>query len=76
MVDHPAVYRWSSCRSNAQSEALDFIKLHSVWQSLGLTVDDRVSAYRGLFGERLDSSLVNEVRQAGKGDYALKNKRF
>jgi putative transposase len=47
-----------------------------VYQSLGLTVDDRVSAYRGLFGERLDSSLINEIRQASKGNYALGSERF
>jgi len=76
MVDHPAEYPWSSYRTNAQGEVSDFIKPHSVYQSLGLTADDRVSAYRQLFCDRLDSRLVNEIRQATKGNYALGSEGF
>lgn len=76
MVEHPADYRWSSYRANAQGEPSDLISQHEVYARLGLNDADRFSAYRELFRAQLDPKLVDEIRQATNGNYVLGNTQF
>lgn len=76
MVEHPADYRWSSYRANAQGEPSDLISQHEVYTRLGITDADRFSAYRELFRAQLDPKLVDEIRQATNGNYVLGNTQF
>jgi putative transposase len=76
MVEHPAMYRWSSYRANAQGEASPLLKPHPLYRGLGRTVADRQAAYRELFRYQLDPGLVDELRAATNGNYALGNERF
>ena len=76
MVEHPAHYRWSSYRTNAQGEASPFIKPHALYTALDKTPEARQATYRELFRYQLDPGLVDQIRSATNGNYALGNERF
>ena len=76
MVAHPAEYRWSSYRSNAQGEANSLLTPHPLYRSLGSDGDARQANYRELFRFELDPGLVDEIRQATNGNFALGNSLF
>ncbi|MBI3140362.1 MAG: transposase [Rhodocyclales bacterium] len=76
MVEHPAQYRWSSYRANAQGEANAPVEPHALYRALGAKVQDRQAAYRELFRHELEPGLVDEIRRATNGNFALGNKRF
>ncbi|MEI7432114.1 MAG: transposase [Betaproteobacteria bacterium] len=76
MVEHPAMYRWSSYRANAQGEASLLLRPHSLYTLLGKTPEERQAAYRELFRYQLDPGLVDQLRSATNGNYALGNERF
>lgn len=76
MVVHPAEYRWSSYRANAQGEADALIQPHGVYQALGGDAPDRQAAYRELFRHELEPGLVDEIRRATNGNFALGGERF
>ncbi len=76
MVEHPAEYRWSSYRFHAQGEASVFLKPHSLYSALGSNDDERQMAYRALFRYQLEPGLVDEIRSATNGNYALGSLRF
>jgi len=76
MVSHPADYRWSSYRANAQGETDTLVKPHSLYEALGLDDASRQVAYRELFRYELEPGLVDAVRRATNGNFALGNERF
>lgn len=76
MVEHPADYRWSSYRANAQGEPDALLSPHASYQGLGRDATSRQAAYRELFRCELDPGLVDEIRTATNGNYALGNERF
>ena len=49
MVEHPADYRWSSYRANAQGEDDRQVSPHRLYVALGDTAEHRQAAYRELF---------------------------
>ena len=76
MVEHPTHYRWSSYRCNAQGEVSPFIKPHALYGALGRSPDAKQAAYRELFRCQLDPGLVDQIRMATNGNYALGNEHF
>lgn len=76
MVEHPAEYRWSSYRANAQGERDALIQPHEVYDALGSDAASRQAAYRELFRYELEPGLVDEIRQATNGNYALGSDLF
>jgi putative transposase len=76
MVEHPAEYRWSSYRANAQGEHDALLKPHSLYVSLGFDAAARQAAYRELFRYELEPGHVDEIRRATNGNYALGNEHF
>lgn len=76
MVEHPADYRWSSYRANAQGEATDLVVPHAIYQALGSDEAARRAAYRELFRYELEPGLVDSIRQATNGNFALGDARF
>jgi len=65
MVSHPAEYRWSSYRANAQGE---FDRVRPIrFTKQGKDAMARQTAYQKLFCFELDSGLLNEIRQAING---------
>lgn len=76
MVAHPAEYRWSSYRVNAQGEADALVRPHPLYESLGSDAATRQAAYRELFRYELEAGMVDEIRRATNGNFALGNERF
>lgn len=76
MVAHPAEYRWSSYRANAQGETDALLKSHLLYDALGTGAVSRQAAYRELFRYDLEPGLVDEIRRATNGNYALGNVGF
>ena len=76
MVTHPAEYRWSSYRANAQGEPDALVQAHPIYAALGLDAQSRQAAYRELFRYELDPGQVDEIRPATNGNYALGNSSF
>jgi putative transposase len=76
MVQHPADYKWSSYRTNAQGELSGLISPHVIYERLGLDDSTGQSAYRELFRYQLEPKLVDEIRQATNGNYVLGNTEF
>ena len=76
MVSHPAEYRWSSYRANAQGEADKLVRSHPLYDALGTDAESRQAAYRELFRHQIEPGLVDEIRRATNGNFALGNDRF
>ena len=76
MVAHPAEYRWSSYRTNAQGEADGLVQPHPLYEALGDDAAMRQAAYRELFRYELELGMVDEIRRATNGNFALGNERF
>jgi len=62
MVGHPREYRWSSYRANAEGKPDQLVEPHPAYPGVG--------AYRGLFDDKLDESLLEDLRKATAGGYA------
>ncbi len=76
MVEHPAEYRWSSFRANGQGEADALVQPHSLYTALGHDHATRLATYRELFRFELEPGLVDEIRRATNGNFALGNAHF
>jgi len=76
MVDHPGEYRWSSYRANAQGESAPLLTPHPLYLALGGDPPAHQLAYRELFRYELDPGLVDSIRQATNGNFALGTHRF
>jgi putative transposase len=76
MVNKPQDYRWSSYHANGLGKASTFITPHDEYRRLGKTEAERREAYRALFRAHVDEALVEEIRGATNGNFALGSKRF
>jgi len=76
MVSHPAEYRWSSYRANAQGEPDVLVRPHPLYDALAGDAGNRLVAYRELFRYELEPGLVDEIRRATNGNFALGSERF
>lgn len=76
MVEHPAEYRWSSYRVNAQGEESGLVTPHPLYLALGSDAAARQAAYRELFRHELEQGLVDSIRQATNGNFVLGDARF
>lgn len=68
--------RWSSYRANAQGEACSGLRPHDCYRALGRNGGGRQAAYRELYRYQLDPGLVDKIREATNGNYALGSPRF
>jgi putative transposase len=76
LVLHPAQYRWSSYRSNADGESNCLLTEHPTWQALGSTDNARRQAYRNLFKETLDQKQLDALRYGVRKGLPTGHKRF
>jgi putative transposase len=76
LVEHPGGYHWSSYGCNGQGETSYLLSHHPVYLGLGRTDEERQVAYRELFRHELEPGIVDRIRQASNGNFALGNPRF
>jgi putative transposase len=76
MVEHPEEYRWSSYRAHARGENNPLLTPHTFYQALGEDPKARQIAYRELFRHALEPGMVDSIRQATNGNFALGTHRF
>lgn len=76
MAEHPADYRWSSYRANAQGEENALVQPHECYLALGASAPERQAAYRELFRYELDPGMIDRIRSATNGNFALGDNRF
>lgn len=76
IVGHPAEYPWSSYRANAQGESSGLLRPHPLYMALANDSETRRASYRELFRHQLDAGLVDEIRAATNGNYALGAPQF
>lgn len=76
MVVSPGDYRWSSYRANAHGEADPLIQPHPLYLSLGSDAVARRMAYRELFQTQLAPGVVDAIRRASNGNFALGDEHF
>ena len=76
MVDHPAEYRWTSYRANAELEPSALITPHDCYKELGSNVDQRAEAYRRLFKDELQQEVIDQIRDATNGNYVFGTGKF
>jgi putative transposase len=71
MVCHPGQYTWSSFRANALGQDDRLVSPHAAFLELGLDARAQRDAYAALFETRLDPAIVEEIRAATRGGYAM-----
>ena len=76
MVIHPAEYRWSSYRVNAQSEHSHIVTPREQYLALGGRGGHPADAYRELFKNDLESELVDQIRDATNGNNVFGGSKF
>ena len=75
-MEHPAEYRWSSYATNAQGEPSTLVTPHPLYTALGTDASARQDMHRELFRHQLDPGLIDEIRAATNGNYALGSSAF
>ncbi len=76
MVRSPAHYRWSSYPYNGQGKGDALITPHSMYKALGKTKPTRLRAYKELFKNHLDKSVLDGIRSACQTGTPLGNDCF
>src|SRR6185295_10083901 len=76
MVQHPSQYAWSSYGANTGQRRDSLIAPHAEYLALGSHPFARSFAYKALFDERADSTLVDAIRDATNGGYPLGTEKF
>jgi putative transposase len=76
MVLEPGKYRWSSFAANAGTADDPCITPHAEYLRLGGDAGERRRQYRALFGTRLASELLDEIRLTTNAGYALGSEAF
>ena len=76
LARRPQDYRWSSYRKLALGAADALVAPHELYRALGRSAAARQAAYRALFREALDAELIDALRDATQGGWALGDERF
>ena len=76
MVGHPELYAWSSYRANANGEISTLLSPHPLYMGLGADADDRRKNYRAFFREVMPSTVLDQIRAAANGGFALGSEDF
>ena len=71
MVDHPSEYPWSSYDQNIQGDPGGLLAPHPVYLAIAAESATRGSEYRALCDMPLESEVIDEIRRATRGGYAV-----
>lgn len=76
LAKHPKDYRWSSYESNALGKVSSLITSHNIYNKLGLTDKERLSAYRQLFRTALSKEILTDIRDSTNKGWVLGAESF
>lgn len=76
MVKLAGEYPWSSYRHNAMGITVGLISEHYLYHQLAESKVGRLMAYRALFDDEFDSSLLDEIRESINKEWVLGESRF
>ena len=76
MVEHPMEYPWSSYSANAAGQTNFLIEPHIQYLVLDNDENTRLTAYRELFRNDLDSRLIHDIRTTLQTGTPLGNETF
>jgi putative transposase len=76
MVDHPSAYLWSSHAVNSGMRSDPFVVPHEEYEGLAVEGQNRFTAYRALFEQRLDPTLQQAIRDSTNAGYPLVSDAF
>jgi putative transposase len=62
LVDYPSAYPWSSYPINADGQPSGLITPHAMYLGLASDAEDRIGAYRMLFGQSIAPELLARIR--------------
>ena len=71
LVRNAADYRWSSHQANACAVQDDFLVPHPAYQALGRGAMERAGNYLAIFGVPLEQQVLQDIRKATRGGYAM-----
>jgi putative transposase len=71
LVKHPAEYRWSSYAANTRARSDALVTPHPAYLSLATSIDGCGTNYAGLCGMSLGQSVLDDIRRATQGGYAI-----
>ncbi len=76
IVEHTGEYRWSSYAFHGQGKKSSLLTHHPVYLSIDRNKAKRQEAYRNLFAHELESEVIDQIRHATNGNFALGTARF
>lgn len=76
LVAEPAAYQWSSYTENASGKPGAPLTAHRLYLELGNNKAERCTAYRALLAQPLNEAMVERIRHATNGNYALGDDEF
>jgi len=76
IAEHPANYRWSSYRCNAQGKADRLVTFHGLYLGLAATDKKRLKVYCDLFSNQMNEEIINEIRITTNKAWVLGSDRF
>lgn len=76
LVKRPKDYQWSSYRINAYGEPDELVGRHRKYINLGNNQNDRQTAYRQLFRDKLPTETIKSIQRATGGNYVLGDENF
>jgi putative transposase len=76
LVSHPVEYPWSRYLTNAEGKVSALVTPHDEYARLGNADEDRRNRYKELIAEVLDSRLIDAIRAATNGNFALGDPPF
>jgi len=76
IASHPSDYPWSSHAVNVGMRSNAMVSPHPEFTALGSDTRTRQAAYRGLFEQELDLSLLSEIRGSTNAGYPLASESF
>ncbi len=76
MVDHAGEYPWSSFQQNGLGKEIELITPHELYLALGKTKEERQIAYQALFKGRMESAVLETIRNATNKGWVLGDNRF
>ncbi len=74
-VRDPSEYPWSSYRAHALGENNSVLTPHALYLGLGVNKTERQLIYREFLKAELEDEMLQRIRQATKGNYALGNEK-